>query len=154
MPLPSHTESAPIANPDEAEGGFAERLWCVSFGAYGDTHVYAWADSLEDAFEVAVEHLDDEGQCGHFTILTEDDYVEAAEELGVEWDPESPDYEVMERAEADLTPIGWTTLECARRGGGSAFVPSWEWSAREVRGAERQRVEERSFEEIEAEEVA
>ncbi len=143
-------ETAAIANPDEVDGG-PSRLWLVSFGAYGGTHVYAWADSLEDAFEVAVEHLDDEGQCGHFTILTEDDYAAAADELGVVWDPGSPDYAVMEEAEADLTPIGWTTLECERKGGGSAFVPSWEWTAREVRGAERARVEARSWDETEDE---
>lgn len=152
MPIPSHAQSASIANPDEIDGGFSSHLWCVSFGASGTTHVYTWADSMEDAFEVAVEYLDDEGQCGHFTILTEDDYAAAADELGQEWDPSSPDDAVMEHAEADLTPIGWTTLECARKAGGSAFVPSWEWTAREVRGAERERIEERSWEEIEEDE--
>ena len=152
MPMPSHVERAPIANPDEIDGGFSSHLWCVSFGAYGSTHVYTWADTLEDAFEVAVEYLDDEGQCGHFTILTDDDYVAAADELGVAWDSASPDHTVMERAEADLTPIGWTTLECERQGGGSAFVPSWEWTGRQVRGPERERVEERSWDAIEEDE--
>jgi len=148
MSKASVAQSAPIANPDEVDGG-PSRLWRVTFGAYGSTHVYAWADSLEDAFEVAVEYLDDEGLCGHFTILTEEDYAAAAEELDREWDPASPDFEVMEHAEADLTPIGWTTLECARRGGGSAFVPSWEWTARQVRGAERQQIEGRCWDENE-----
>ena len=151
MTMPDHAESAPIANPDEVDGG-PSRTWCVSFGAYGSTHVYAWADSMEDAFEVAVEYLDDEGQCGHFTILTEDDYLAAADELDREWDPSDPDDEVIEHAEADLTPIGWTTLDCARKAGGSAFIPSWEWTAREVRGDERKCIEVRSWEESEEEE--
>ena len=135
--------TAPIANPFDFDLGRG-RLWCVTFGAYGSTHVYAWADSLEDAFEEAVEHLDDEGQCGHFTILTSDDYQEAADELGVQWDPSEPDQAVVDHAEADLTAIGWTTLDCERTGGGSAFVRSWEWSAREVTGDERRSVADRS----------
>lgn len=141
--MDSIAESAPIANPDEVDFG-PSRAWCVSFGSVGTTHVYCWADSMEDAFEVAVEYLDDEGLCGHFTILTADDYEAAADELGTEWDPSEPDDAVLEHAEADLTPIGWTTLECERREGGSAFVPSWEWTAREVRGEERAVIAERS----------
>ena len=150
MSVSSTAESAPIANPDEVDGG-PSRAWLLSFGAYGATHVYAWADSLQDAFEVAVEYLDDQGQCGLFTFLTEEDYAAAAEELGRRWDPGSPDFEVMERAEADLTSIGWTTLDCARAAGASAFVASWEWTGREVHGAERECVEDRSWEESEEE---
>lgn len=142
--LPAHVDSAAIANPEEVDLG-CPTLWLLSFGAYGETHVYAWTDSLESAFEVAVEYLDEEGQCGHFTLLSGDDYAAAADELGVRWDPEAPDDAVIQHAEADLTPIGWTTLDCERESGASAFVPSWEWTGRQVRGQERARVEERSW---------
>lgn len=145
--LPARAETAPVANPAESE--WLDRLWLVSFGAHAALHVYAWADSLEDAFEAAVEHLDDRGDCGVFTILTEDDYAEAAEELGLTWDGSAPDDAVMEHAEAGLTPIGWTTLDCAGTGGDPAFVASWEWTGVEVRGDERARVRQRCIDALE-----
>ena len=150
-PVPEHAETAPIANPVECE--WLDRLWLLSFGSNLSLLVYAWADSLQDAFEAAVEHLDDTGNCGVFTHLTEDDYRQAAEELGLEWDPASPDHSVMEHAEVDLEAIGWTTLDCARAGGGSAFIPSWEWTGREVHGGERECVHERSLDELEDDEL-
>jgi len=122
----------PIANPDEVER-FAETryarhgsgLWEFQFGAYGDTHLYVWADGMGSGFEIAVEWLDDHAP-GMLTMVSEEDYQQAAEELGKVWDPSDPDDEIMQTAEADMTMIGHTTLKH-----GNA-VASWEWTVREV----------------------
>lgn len=151
MSIPDHAASAPLANPSESE--WLDRVWCLSFGAYGDTRVYVWADSLETAFEGAVEYLDDQGECGHFTYVGEAEYQEAAADLGREWDASAPDYDVVERAQTDLTSIGWTTLDCEREAEGKAFVPSWEWSGYAVRGEEKRVVEERAATQLEADEA-
>ena len=147
MSVPDYAHDAALANPDEVESG--EEIWCVTFGAYGSTHIYVWAPSLEKAFETAVEYLDDEKQCGHFTFLGSGDYEREARRLGRSWDPSDPDMDVVEAVEVDLTPVGWTTLECERALGRSAFIPSWEWTAREVWDDERHLIEERALGEIE-----
>ena len=95
----------------------------------------------------------------HDAALANPDEVESGEEiwcvtfearrLGRSWDPSDPDMDVVEAVEADLTPVGWTTLECERALGRSAFIPSWEWTAREVWDDERHLIEERALGEIE-----
>lgn len=161
-PNPSHRERAasvlaghgdpgsgpPIANPSQVDFFEDNRfvregpLWQLSFGAYGSTHVYVWADGAESAFEEAVEWLDDNAP-GMLVMVGEEDYQRAAEELGKVWDPSDPDSEVIETAEADMTMIGHTTLKH-----GNA-VASWEWQMREIeRGSDEwNTVVERSREE-------
>ncbi len=123
------SSDTPIANPGDLESH--KTLFIFSFGAYLDDHVHVWADHFEDAFEIAVEWVDDNSP-GHLFDLTIEDYKEAAEELGIEWDPEWPDYEdrnfekVAQAAEVDLTQIGHTTLKHGQ------FLRSWEWSGGEV----------------------
>lgn len=108
------------------------RLFEMWFGQVGTTTVHVWAESFDDAFEEAVEYLDDQGMCGYFVDLDDGDLREAARDLGYEWDPDWPDWNdrrwqrVVERAEADLTVIGHTTLKCGR------YVPSYEWGGEEV----------------------
>lgn len=118
----------PIANPGDYDDG--KTLYQFQFGAYADTKVYVWADNDDDAFEIAVEWADDHAK-GIFTTLDEDDLREAAEDLGIEWDEmwsdggkrgrkefgstwspnDDRDYnKIVEHAEADLTVVGWTTL--------------------------------------------
>jgi len=134
-------DEIPVANPSEAEFFEDNRhvhegpLWFFSFGAYGATHVYVWADGIESAFEIAVEWLDIHAP-GLLTDVTEGDYRAAAEDLGIAWDPNwmtSPERgderlweKVREAAEADLTVIGHTTLQHGQ------FIPSWEWTVSEV----------------------
>lgn len=138
----------PIANPSQVDFFEDNRfvregpLWQLSFGAYGSTHVYVWADGAESAFEEAVEWLDDNAP-GMLVMVGEEDYQRAADELGKVWDPSEPDYEVIETAEADMTMIGHTTLKH-----GNA-VASWEWQMREIeRGSDEWNdVVERSREE-------
>ena len=139
------TDTTPIANPWDYS--FWDRLWHLQFGAYSTVNVYVWASDLESALETAVEWLDDEGMYGFFTFLTEEDYQEAAESLGVPWDPRDPSWEAVELVETDMYIVGHTTLSCAERG--TPCIPSWEWWAEEVQRqdwideiAERSRREE------------
>jgi hypothetical protein len=116
----------PIANPDEVDFFEDEGpLWQFQFGAYGSTNLYVWADGMDSGFEIAVEWLDDHAP-GLLTMVSEEDYQQAAEELGKVWDPSEPDDEIIEAAETDMTMIGHTTLKH-----GNA-VASWEWHAHEV----------------------
>ena len=134
-------DEIPVANPSELDFFEDNRfvhegpLWYFSFGAYGSTHVYVWADGIESAFEIAVEWLDIHAP-GHLTDLTEGDYRAAADDLGIAWDPnwmtspsrgdEAQWEKVREAAEADLTVIGHTTLAHGQ------YIPSWEWTVSEV----------------------
>lgn len=140
----SRHDEVPIANPGELTN--SKRLWLFQFGAYGDTYVYAWNDSEEDAFEAAVEWLDEHAP-GHLVDLSEADLREAAEDEGIEWQPTWPDWEdpafarVVEAAEVDLTQIGHTTLKHGQ------YLRSHEWAFDEVTDeAEREEVAIESFE--------
>ena len=139
---PNTSTNHPIANSGDVDSW--DGLWLFQFGAYGSTNVYVWADGLESAFEEAVEWLDDNAP-GLLTTVGDEDYRNAAEELGKEWDPSDPDEEVMQAAEADMTMIGHTTLQ-----NGNA-VPSWEWHVAEVvkGSSEWKEVADRSREEEE-----
>lgn len=122
-----------IANADAAEEG--ESLYAMWLGPYGTT-VYVWGRSFDDAFEEMVEWADDNAP-GSLVDLTEADLKEAAEDAGVEWDPEWPDYDdpafmrVVEDAETDLTTIGHTTLKHGQ------YIPSHEWGGDDVTGGEQ-----------------
>ena len=138
-------EPVPIANPDEFEDD--KKLYLFTFGAYGWTKVYVWADHDEDAFEIAVEWLDDNAP-GHLTDVTEDDLKRSAEDLNVAWQPTWPDWDdavfshVAQNAEADLTQIGHTTLKHGQ------YLHSWEWAFDEVTDpAEYERIAEESADE-------
>jgi len=97
------------------------------FGAYGWTKVRVWADSYEDAFEIASEWLDDHAP-GHLIRLTKEDWKEAADELGL--DPETEDEneqeEIRTKAEADLIVIGHTTLKHGQ------YIAAWECQVQEI----------------------
>lgn len=122
-------EPVPIANPDEFEDD--KRLYLFTFGAYSWTKVYVWADHDEEAFEIAVEWIDDNAP-GHLTDVTEDDLKRSAEDLGVAWQPTWPDWDdpafahVVQAAEADLTQVAHTTLKHGQ------YLHSWEWTFDEV----------------------
>lgn len=140
-----------IANPGDAEFFHDNRyvgegpLFKLWFGAYGETHVYVWADGFDSAFEEAVEWLDDEGLCGAFVTLDESDIRDAAEARGLDgddilarmkggdWDDDVSN--VVQDAETDLTMIGHTTLtNCENQlGNGPLYIPSWEWGGNEVK---------------------
>lgn len=126
------SESYPIANPGEYSGpksGRATGLFLMWFGAYGDTKILVWADSFEDAFEEAVDYLDDPSTCGIFTFLTEADFKQAREELIDEGNADPSDDDVFEHVTVDMTIIGHTTIRC---GEGMAVIPSWEWGGDDV----------------------
>ncbi len=90
-----------------------ESQFQFSFGAYGWTKVRVWARHIEDAFEIAVEWLDDHAP-GH--LVSHEEFAElckeAAEELGLErCENEDYDRAIVEHAERDLTIIGHATLK-------------------------------------------
>jgi len=127
-----------IVNGSDADSGELFLMW---FDAHAPLRLLVWAGSFDDAFEYAVDYLDDEGKCGIFTFLDESDYKAAAEDLGVEW-PAGGIHDLSERnaekvrdaAEADLTLIGHTTLKCQKGQYSPPFVASDEWGADEVHG--------------------
>lgn len=107
-----------------------ERCFRFSFGAYGETRVDVFAVHIEDAFEIAVEWLDDNAP-GYLVNLGEAEWEEAAKELGLPWAPaDELDEDVAERirahAETDLTIIGHTTLKHGQ------YLCSWEWTCDEL----------------------
>lgn len=133
----------PIANAGDFDGSRDMQLFLM----HADMEMaWVWVEQwegLETAFEKFVEYLDDEGKCGYFTSLEPEDFVESANDLGIEWDdeywpwPSDSDRNwdrVVEHAEADLTVLGWTTFKCgeylnAEWGGSEVDNTSAEWEA-------------------------
>jgi len=126
----SCTESDEKRVPNANEPGDGDRLYRFNFGAYGETCVDVFADSPDDAFEVAVGWLDDNAP-GHLIELGAEDYKRAADELKLTYDADAMfegdavQEEIREHAEADLTQIGHTTLQHGQ------FVASW-WTFSEL----------------------
>lgn len=123
----------PIVNA--AEHAFADNLFLMWAGAYGDTRGYVWADSDEAAFEAWVEYLDDHAPG---LLVSHEEFRElldeAAKEAGFASFGAVPEgtsefASIVEDAEGDLTVIGHTSL---KRG---AHIPSWEWGFDEVTDA-------------------
>jgi hypothetical protein len=122
----------PIANASEADPETG--LFLMWMGAYG-TKVYVWADHFETAFEHMVEWADDNAP-GVLTDIREPELREAAETLGIEWEPtwltRDHDYndrnwiKVQEYAEIDLTVIGHTTMKHGQ------YIPSYEWGGDQI----------------------
>ncbi len=112
-------------NPGDRDS--RSNVFTFHFGAYGDTHVSVWAqaDHLEDALEMAAEHLAKVAP----GMFTEPDYNDAAKQVGVDLSQYTgglcgiEDEELVERitqvAEADLT---YTE---------SGYLASWEWTVSE-----------------------
>jgi hypothetical protein len=101
-----------------------EACFRFAFGAYGETKVDVFADSDEDALEVAAEWLDDNAP-GHLVRIGEAELAESAKELGVIWpagDDSAEQDAVMAHAETDLTCIGGHT-----RMEHGEYVRSHEW---------------------------
>ena len=134
-------ETVPIANADEAWNLATDEgeprvdtptdLFLMWAGQMGTVRAFGWARHVEDAFEEFVEYLDDEAP-GMLTDVTEQDLKEAAEYEGFAWQKHWPDYEdpefekVVQRAEADLTIIGHTTLNHGQ------YIASYEWGGDEI----------------------
>lgn len=127
----THNPTLKIANA--CEHSFQQNLYrmFVNPSITSPIYVYVWASSFEDAFEELVEWADDHAP-GSLVNLTEKDLKESANELGIQWDPEWPDWDdrdfakVVEQAEADLTMIGHTTLKHGQ------YIASDEWGGDDV----------------------
>jgi hypothetical protein len=92
------------------DAGWTRHRYLLSFGAYGWTRLLVWANSLDDAFDVACEYLH-----GHAPGLLADDAVQAEYLAAV---AEGYDDErAQELAEVDTT-----------RSSDGHYVHSWEWT--------------------------
>lgn len=88
---------------------YADRAWVFQFGAYGDTFVGCFGDSLDDALEDCARYLRDNGMDGYF--------------CDPEFEPDADGHisdEEWERATVDLTYTD------------SGYLASWEWHIQEV----------------------
>lgn len=120
----------PIVNPSDHDRSYRTSLYCMWAGAYGDTRVYIWANSFEDAFEHLTEWLDDNAP----GLLCKIDWDQTASDHGYEdWDAaykalgEGDELDALvQEAETDLSIVGHTTLK-----NGDA-IASWEWGGNEV----------------------
>jgi|SRR6478736_492733 len=117
--------------PDNHRSFRKQSQFCFSFGAYGWTNVRVWADPdcFEDAFEIAIEWLDDNAP-GHLVSYAEFNELrkEAAEELGLDLNSDDDDIQqsITEAAEVDLTVVGHTTLKHGMH------IASYDWTVDEI----------------------
>jgi len=132
-----------VVNTSDADRG---GLFLMHFGAYGDTKLLVWADHFEDAFEYAVDHLDDPKTCGIFSVISDADMKAAAKDEGIEWPAggwdelsEAKQNKVYDAATVDMTIIGHTTIRCVKEPG-IVCIPSWEWGGTEIHGEAKQRM--------------
>lgn len=132
------------ANPQDRDLGTLFRVWFgEGYGAPTCCYVWTSGDAPDDAFEQAVDWLDDEGIVGYFVSLDEGNMKDAAESEGLMW-PGLADFDpcgdddharILSAAETDLTIIGHTTLSSATVdiiGGGPHYVPSEQWGLDEI----------------------
>jgi hypothetical protein len=139
-----------IVNESDADRGNLYLMW---FDAHAPLRLLVWADSFDDAFEYAVDYLDDQGKCGYFTFFDESDYKATAEDLGIEWPKQHGMFGLSERdmekvrdaTEVDHTIIGHTTLKCQKGQYSSAFVASDDWGGDDVHGDELNYVRAKSL---------
>ena len=118
----SYTREIVLVNP--AERDYARHSYVLFFGAYGDTHLMVWTDSLEDAIEECAAWLAEHAP-GHVMREWSDEHKdlirEACQERGVEWPAgfealdDERKWEICDAAEADLTRTE------------SGFLTSYEW---------------------------
>lgn len=145
----------PIVNSSEISN--TQRLWLMWAGAYAEIQGYVWAESEDDAFERWVEWLDEHAPGvlvpdSEFSDLLDN----AARNLGYDNWPQLRDSDsrlsdvALEDAEADLTPIGHTTMKSGH------YICSWEWGLDEVEsGSEEYRgTHARTLEEVLESELA
>lgn len=118
----SFGRSVYLANPTDRH--YTSHRFVLWFGAYGTTNVMVWADSLDDAIEVAAEFLADHAP-GHITPNWGEEHkalvAEVCSEKGIEFPAgfdaleDEARYAICEQAEADLTLTE------------SGFLTSHEW---------------------------
>lgn len=103
----------PIAIVNPGERTWTRHRYVLCFGAYGDTRLMVWANSLEDALDEAVDWLEEHAP----GLLIDDSGLAKLAKEAQEEDPELSDEEAWEQATVDLT--------CA--GNHCRYLPSWEW---------------------------
>lgn len=134
-------ENYPIANQSDYD--LFDNAFLFSFGAYLDTHVWVFANTFDEAFEEAIEWVDNNCPAA-LTSFTMDDYKETAKELELTWQEYWPDFDdenwckVVEETEVDHTIIGHTTLK------NGTHIASWEWNGSDAGEEEYKELLERA----------
>jgi hypothetical protein len=121
IPLPDQIGDVTLVNPGDRDSWTCTHAYVFHFGAYGDTHLMVWGDSLDSALDEAIDWLVDNAP-GH---IVDDQVQEEYECLCEEYGPLLLTDEVRERlqeeSEADTT--------CGGNYGNR--INSWEWSVTE-----------------------
>ena len=113
--------------PNANEPGDFDTLYRFEFDG---TKVDVFADSADDAFETAVEWLDEHAP-GHLVTVGKNELMAAAADAGLPY-PEDGDFDsdegqkIIELAEQGLTHISHTTLKHG------SYLRADEWTFREV----------------------
>ena len=146
------TSKLRIANPGDHD--WTRGLFKMWADQHSPVHVYVWSKSFDSAFEHMVDYFDEQGMCGMFTYVDDDDLRAAAKDLGIGWSEDGWDDlserdqdRVLTAAEADMTMIGHTTLRgCEHEHKGMPGIISDDWGGGEVdpKSAEYKRVKEAS----------
>lgn len=153
-------EEITIVNPGDAD--WQKNLYLMWFDAHAPLYLLVWSSGFEDAFETAVDYLDEQDKPGYFTFVTEDDYREAAKDLGIDW-PENERIDslsereiakIEQAAEADMTIIGHTRLSVMPDDAWQAGVMSDDWGGEDVTGDDKRLVRATSLAAVMAEDLA
>lgn len=108
-----------IANPSDR--AWTDQRFVLAFGAYGDTLVMAYADSLDDALDECVDWIADNAPGLLADESVQDEYKRAlAERVAAGADPD--DQTVIEQCQ-DAATVDTT---CA--GNNGHYLHSWEWT--------------------------
>ncbi len=100
-----------IVAVNSSDKDWTKHRFVLAFGAYGDTMLLAWANSLDDALDEAVDWIEDHAP----GLLADEAVADEYKRLKAEG---KSDEEAMEEAEVDTT----------RAGNHGHYLHSWEWA--------------------------
>ncbi len=119
IPHPDKVGDVNLVNPSQHDGWMRTHTYVFYFGAYGDTKLMVWGDSLDSALDEAIDWLVDNAP-GHIVDVAEE-YERLCEEYGPLLLTDEVRQQLQEEAEVDTTCGG----NCGNR------INSWEWSVQE-----------------------
>jgi hypothetical protein len=107
-----------IANPSGKDYG---KPWVLAFGAYGDTYVLAYADSLEDALDECVDWIESNAPGLLADESVHEEYRRIlAERVAAGADPN--DERVIESVQTEAE------IDTTVAGNAGHYLHSWEWA--------------------------
>lgn len=106
----SHTEKPTAYTINQDSASFYRHRYILWFGAYGDTRILVWENSLQDALDACLDEIEDRWP----GLLCDDAVKEAYDEAIAEGKTQEEAWEI---SEMDTTTGGNTGLH----------INSWEW---------------------------